>query len=421
MPSRRDPIQRVASDDLDLYDIVDWEPRSLLDRVATVTYAALASSLRLVVVLLALAILLSQFLLSGIAAIRSPMLGVYILLSVVPALLLAGYVWKVDVTMREPLELLVGTFVLGVLFAGFAAIINSAFRGFFAVFGGIGLVLFFFLVVAPIEETVKWLAVRLFAYRSGEFDSVIDGAVYGAVAGLGFATIENTIYIVQPYLNASAAQVGLDQALQTAAVRTFAGPGHVIYSAFAGYYLGLAKFNPGNRGPIVVKGLLIAAFIHATYNSIVSNLGLVVAVLPDVGPASAGLVFIAFILVYDGVFFLALYRKLSAYRNAFVVTGAGTAYGTAAEDDLPDDDAVVAPTDRDPVTGELDETDATQNLRESADAGVTIERSPDTGDATGVGDAQEPPSDAADQNQANDDGGAGLDANADEAGDRPKD
>lgn len=45
------------------------------------------------------------------------------------------------------------------------------------------------------EESVKLLAVRLYAYNDARFAAVIDGAVCGAIAGLGFATIENGIHI----------------------------------------------------------------------------------------------------------------------------------------------------------------------------------------------------------------------------------
>ncbi|TQR22379.1 hypothetical protein C9J85_12075 [Haloferax sp. wsp5] len=133
----------------------------------------------------------------------------------------------------------------------------------------LGQVFFFFLIVGPVEETVKLLAVRLYAYSHDSFNAVIDGAVYGAMAGLGFATIENALYITRN------ARVGFRRRRIIAAggtitaVRALAGPGHVIYSAIAGYYLGLAKFNKENAGPIVIKGLILAALVHATYNSTV--------------------------------------------------------------------------------------------------------------------------------------------------------
>ncbi|MFW5963341.1 MAG: PrsW family glutamic-type intramembrane protease, partial [Natronomonas sp.] len=126
---------------------------------------------------------------------RDPVIGTFIVASIVPALVIAVYVWRSDVTMAQPLDSLAVTFLLGILFASFAAVANTSLEGFFSAFGSIGLVLFFYLVVAPGEETVKLLAVRMYGYRRDEFAAVVDGAVYGAVAGLGFATIENTLYI----------------------------------------------------------------------------------------------------------------------------------------------------------------------------------------------------------------------------------
>jgi RsiW-degrading membrane proteinase PrsW (M82 family) len=317
---------------LDLYDIARWEPRTWVDRLSVRVYRLLVTAARTIVVLLALGILLSQFALTGAATISNPTVGVFIFLSIVPAALLALYVWRSDVTRREPLGLLVGTFLLGILFASFAAVFNSIAQPLFGGTSVVGMVLFFYLVVGPVEETVKWLAIRLHAYRSDHFRAVVDGAVYGAAAGLGFATIENALYISQQYLQAAetagAGAALFEAALPTAAVRTFAGPGHVIYSAFAGYYLGLAKFNPEDAGPIVVKGLLVAAFIHATYNSAVTVLPGLVA-LAGLGIGS-GLAFLGFVVLYDGVFLLVLLRKIRRYRAAFEATRGGDGRPVAA-------------------------------------------------------------------------------------------
>jgi len=324
--SSRDPIQRAADGARDLYDVAGWEQRTRLDWLAVTVHRSLLASARLVIILLAIAIVASQFLLSGFASIEEPAVGLYILLSVVPALALAGYIYHADVTSSEPLSALVVTFLLGFLLAGFAAVLNSFFGRFFAS-NLLATTLFFFFIVGPVEETVKWLAVRLYAFRQDSFDAVIDGAVYGAMAGLGFATIENGLYIGGQYLEAtSAASSGsvLEETFQLAAVRTLAGPGHVIYSAFAGYYLGLAKFNREHRGPIIVKGLLIAVFIHALYNTLVSNLVSIADAVPPLAGVSAGLLFLAFVLVYDGIFGYALYRKIEAYRSTYHDVDAAT-------------------------------------------------------------------------------------------------
>jgi RsiW-degrading membrane proteinase PrsW (M82 family) len=367
----RDPIEAHGDGTQDLYDISTWEPRSSLDGLAVSIYRGLLTTTRAVVILLAVLILLSQFLLGSIGATftRDPYSVGLVVLSVVPALGLAAYVYVADITSSEPLELLVGTFVLGVLFAGFAAVLNTVLgpvvRGGPSMLGPVGafvgLILFFFLVVGPVEESVKLLAVRLYPYRDSSFDAVIDGAVYGAAAGLGFATIENALYITRNLgtagnefalgsalgaaglgwvaagladLSGPVAQTGGSGIIGVAemggritALRALAGPGHVIYSAFAGYYLGLAKFNRENAGPIVVKGLLIAALIHATYNVLVGIVPVVfsLAVGQFLGVRIPQLVaFFAFVVIYDGIFGYALLRKLANYRDAYrSVHGAG--------------------------------------------------------------------------------------------------
>ncbi|MFW5918348.1 MAG: PrsW family intramembrane metalloprotease [Haloferacaceae archaeon] len=337
----RDPVEESADPGVDLYDVATWEERTSFDGLAVGVYKLLVSGTRLIVVLTALLILVG---IGALGVLADPRLRILTALSVLPALALAGYIWYSDVAESEPLSTLVATFLLGVLMANFAAVINGLMQPLFGTLGAIGLVLFFYLIVGPIEETVKLLAVRFHAYRTGTFDSVLDGAVYGAVAGLGFAAIENGIYIARQVDGESGetaemlaelaavapmasiaplapmevtTQVGLDLlglGGGIAVVRALAGPGHVIYSAFAGYYLGLAKFNPEHRGPIVVKGLLIATLIHGTYNSFVG----IGTALIGLALGISGLVpYVIFVILFDGLFGYLLYRKIKRYRDAY--------------------------------------------------------------------------------------------------------
>lgn len=307
MSESRDPVQRALDSVRDLYDVATWEERTLLDRVAVRLYRFLGRVTRGTVILAGLLIILIQLAVTGFAVVQDPFLGVMTLLSVVPALALAGYIWLGDPTLREPPRTLVVTFILGVLFAGFAAVLNTVLQGPFQLIPIIGMSLYFFIVVGPVEEVVKWLAVRLYSYRRPDFHAVIDGAVYGAMAGLGFATIENTLYITRVYLNAagSSGTPVLSATVGITGVRSLAGPGHVIYTAFSGYYLGLAKFNPDDAGPIVVKGLLIATLIHGLYNTLASTIPFTL------------FTFIGFVIVFDGFFLGILFRKLSRYRSLY--------------------------------------------------------------------------------------------------------
>jgi len=310
---RTDPVEGAADSSADLYDVATWEERTSLDGLSVAVYRLLSGSARWGTILVAGLLLIG---IGGFSAVTNPAIGALTLLSAIPALALAAYVYRSDITTSEPLGLLVATFLLGVLTANFAAILNSVAQPYFGPIGFLGTVLFFFLIVGPVEETVKLLAVRLYAYSHDSFDSVLDGAVYGAMAGLGFAFIENALYISRGVggteLDLGLGLIGIGGGITFS--RALAGPGHVIYSAFAGYYLGLAKFNPENRGPIVVKGLIIAALIHATYNSTVGIGSAVLNAFAGLPSLASSFVYIA---LFDGLFALILVRKINRYRTAY--------------------------------------------------------------------------------------------------------
>ena len=332
MDRPRDPIEEAADGEEDLYEVATWEPRTLLDHVSAMVSRLVPLAARITVVLVAALLLVTLFFLGDLSeAATDPLVLAMVPLSAMPALALAALVWESDAVSRQPLSLLVITFALGVLTAMFAAVVNSLLSPLFAVVPVIGMSLYFYLVVGPVEEAVKLLAVRLHAFDSPRFDSVIDGAVYGAMAGLGFATVENYLYISRG-MDAAGADGALIGAVGgVAAVRALVGPGHVVFSAIAGYYLGLAKFNPEHAGPLVVKGLIIASVFHATYNTLV---GFVPDMLNQfVGPFDGMAGFLGFLVAYQGLLLLYLFAKLRTYTRTYERVQDGTASGTTPTSD----------------------------------------------------------------------------------------
>jgi RsiW-degrading membrane proteinase PrsW (M82 family) len=193
--SDQDPVAEAADDSRDLHDVATWEERTRFDRLAVAIHGTALTAAHVGVVVLALLLFLSLFVLGGLGAVLVDLLvAAMVSLSALPAFGLAAYVYRADVTMDDPLWLLIATFCLDVLLATLAALVNSAME---PLFSGLflGTFVFFYLVVAPIEETVKLLAVRLYAYTTDRFDSMLDGAAFGAMAGLGFTTIENALYV----------------------------------------------------------------------------------------------------------------------------------------------------------------------------------------------------------------------------------
>ena len=173
------------------------------------------------------------------------MLGL-LLLAVAPTLFIFLYIYRKDRVEPEPLHLVVWVFSLGALSVIPAALIELLFSE------GV----FLSAVVAPlVEETAKFLIVFFAIYRHAEFDEPVDGIVYATAAGLGFATIENILYVLEGGL-----AVGIVRAVASV-------PGHVVFSGIWGFALGTAKFRPEKkRMRIILSGLAGAMLLHGLFN-----------------------------------------------------------------------------------------------------------------------------------------------------------
>ncbi len=106
------------------------------------------------------------------------------------------------------------------------------------------------------EELIKFLVVMVFVYRHRHFDEVTDGILYTITVSLGFASVENILYVVGKPFN-----VALARALT-------AVPFHAVCSGVMGYYIGRAKFARVKRMEhrMLLTGFSIAVLIHGTYN-----------------------------------------------------------------------------------------------------------------------------------------------------------
>lgn len=109
-------------------------------------------------------------------------------------------------------------------------------------------------VAAIPEEFFKLVVLVLYSMRRQEFDEPMDGIVYGVVASLGFATFENLLYV-------------MDGGTGVAFSRAFSAvPLHAFLGAIMGYYVGQAWKNPGRRSAFILRGYVIAVFLHAIYD-----------------------------------------------------------------------------------------------------------------------------------------------------------
>ncbi|WKZ35445.1 MAG: PrsW family intramembrane metalloprotease [Anaerolineales bacterium] len=197
---------------------------------------------------------------------------VSVFLGFVPMFIYAAFIYWLDRYEKEPKALLGAAFMWGVVIAaGGAFIINTVF--------GIGIYIFTgsealtnlgttSLVAPVVEEILKGLAVAIvfFMFRR-EFDSILDGIIYGGIAGLGFAATENTLYIYRNgYLEG-----GWEGLFVLAIIRVIlVGWMHAFFTAFTGIGFAVARLNKNISIKIIapVAGLGVAIFTHAFHNTL---------------------------------------------------------------------------------------------------------------------------------------------------------
>lgn len=193
------------------------------------------------------------------------------IMAVAPGLFLLWYFYHRDRYEREPKKLIFKIFVFGgltiipaiILEVALEAAVNRLTGGVLNIF------IVCFLVVAPVEEIVKFFVVRNWAYNRPEFNEIMDGIVYSVAASLGFATLENILYVLQHGLG-----VGIARAL-------LAVPGHAFYGAVMGYFLGRAKLSGQREKRLLAWGLTLAILFHGLYDFILlTKTYLAVMVIP---------------------------------------------------------------------------------------------------------------------------------------------
>lgn len=176
-----------------------------------------------------------------------------IVIAIAPVVFLAWFVYTRDRYDPEPRRLIIKTFVIGavlvvpVMFAElFGNLILPPSADFLVLF------MHFLLVVALVEESSKYVAVRVSVYGSREFNEPMDGLVYGAIAGLGFAAPENLLYVLSRGVG-----LGIIRAVLSV-------PGHALWGAIIGYYLALQKLKV-DRGA-GLRGLSLAVILHTIFD-----------------------------------------------------------------------------------------------------------------------------------------------------------
>lgn len=181
--------------------------------------------------------------------------------AVLPAILLWVYIWKRD-AQPEPTSWLMKAVAWGVAISIPVSIVEVVIESMLFGAGGMpsnlfGTTAMAFLVAAIPEETFKLLALWMVLRKNPYFDEHYDGIVYAVSVGLGFAAIENVIYVF-----------GQEEWLTTAIFRALlAVPGHYAFAILMGYYYSVYHFVD-HSPKVAVCILLVPVLGHGIYDTL---------------------------------------------------------------------------------------------------------------------------------------------------------
>ncbi|GAB3791780.1 glutamic-type intramembrane protease PrsW [Virgibacillus kimchii] len=194
---------------------------------------------------------------------------------IAPAIALMSFFYLKD-RFTEPIPLIIRTFILGSLLVFPLMFIQYVLSSeFFAD------QVFFqsFFIIALSEEFFKWFIFFYVIYNHSEFDAHYDGIVYAVSISLGFATLENILYL---FAN------GIEHAFSRA---LFPVSSHALFGVIMGYYFGKAKMSSRHTKRNLAYAFFLPFLLHGIYNyilKIIDSNWLILLI-----PFMAGLWFIA--------------------------------------------------------------------------------------------------------------------------------
>ena len=207
-------------------------------------------------------------------------IGIMLFIMILPMILIILYINSKD-KQKEPVGLLIQLFLLGMvsclLTLGISLVLDE-FVPFMKANDNKSLTsifLYSFIGIALIEELSKWILLYIRGYKSSHFDELYDVIVYSIFISLGFAFLENIIFLIN------------EESINVYAVilrAITAVPGHACYGVFMGYYLSLSKKFKIEENKIltrnnIILSIIVPILLHGVYDfCLLSNIKILIYV-----------------------------------------------------------------------------------------------------------------------------------------------
>lgn len=248
---------------------------------------------------------------SFLASMALPLarLLVYIFFGVAAASIWLTEFLRLD-KLPEPIKMILKIFFFGVLVTVPVFLVEYGFASalsFMNLPPAAAKVLYWFLAIAFIEEFFKYSIVRTNVFKSSEFDEPVDCMIYMITSAMGFAALENVLYLLPP----AGKIFSFNQTLiNSATIGFFRFIGatflHALCSGLVGYFLALSLYKA--RPGLTVMGLFVATFLHGLYNfSIMEIISPLKIAIPTV------------ILVGLAVFIALAFKKVKKIKSVCII------------------------------------------------------------------------------------------------------
>lgn len=179
--------------------------------------------------------------------------------AIIPVAVFLYLIYRKD-TKKEPIKLLVKCFLWGIVSAVpavcLALILESDYSYENSLVDAFNQA---FLGAAIPEELMKFILLYYLIWKSLDFDQHYDGIIYAVFISLGFAAIENVMYVMDE-----------DGGYEVALMRAFLSvPGHGFWGVIMGYFFSMAKFSQGaKRMRNLANSLFVPILLHGIFNSL---------------------------------------------------------------------------------------------------------------------------------------------------------
>ncbi|HSQ88934.1 PrsW family intramembrane metalloprotease [Romboutsia sp.] len=185
-----------------------------------------------------------------------------LVLAIAPIIACILWIYLKDRYDKEPIMILGKFFILGILMSAIAIIVENFLMKINIFEGYSSLIYISFIVAALTEEGLKGLVLIPNVLKEKNFNEKLDGIIYSIFLSLGFATIENIIYILfEDYQTAF--EVGIIRAVISV-------PAHIMFAITMGYYVSKYKFSNKSikKREYLIMSILVPILIHGGFDFI---------------------------------------------------------------------------------------------------------------------------------------------------------